>query len=500
MSFIQSILMVPSAGLDRNYTNLVIYIHEKGIPQINERYILVHLFAVVLAATFGVRHLIQQRDHIFFPPVQLSTWDHLRNNFREIISKSWTFAAKFTSIFWIVYNIFLSRFLIRIAMRLVAEDILYHIAQYGPRWYSIKLASRLFWGTFVTTALLESVHAICDQFLSKSMHVSDNSVDPNACLISGLNVDASVASPECILTYHAFQELHHLAGYSATRRADIFNDVTSVPSAWKQIMAQSIHVINKSKARIDGQGASTPGAAVAAAPTNLTESTRRRLAPGKGGAVETNIFKPVKHDASWKGMFDSMKGLSTEELLAKERLAMDLAEGKKPDPTVRPVHLGPKERPEVLAFRWLAKSVGDSISKQPLLQKQLSGNPDTALLQVMDDYQLVIWSFQSLALLVNASYREDKLGVVQSDISVVLEAMLGLLMSLEKFTRSAAFVTATSNNDSVQALVGVRSVAMLEALKTSIYQIVDTFRDHLSDILREPKYSERLRQFGNLDD
>lgn len=92
---------------------------------------------------------------------------HVRSNLVHIAKKSALFASFFTVLFWFGYNIFLSPILIRMAMNFIAKDVLYHSPQHGPRWWSIGLAFRLFWNTLITTALLESVHAICDQFLSK---------------------------------------------------------------------------------------------------------------------------------------------------------------------------------------------------------------------------------------------------------------------------------------------------------------------------------------------
>ncbi|KAG0324536.1 Nucleoporin NDC1 [Podila horticola] len=410
------------------------------------------------------------------------------------------------------FTMYISPIAIRVVMKFIATDVLYHSSRHGPRWWSIGLAFRLFWNTLITTALLESVHAICDQFLSKTMEVTNTSVDPNACLISGLNVDGSNTSPESILTYHAFQELHQLAGYSPSRRADIFNDVICVPSTWKQISTKCLQAMNKGASRIESLNPKAPGTAPVSESVNGL--TKRKLAPGKGGAMETDIFnkaKPVRQSTSWlqetlngvQDVLDNLKGASTEELLVQQKLAEEVAAGKTVDPTLRPVSTGPRKRPEVLAFRWLAKTISDLISNWPWLQKQFSSSgprPNPAVLCVMDDYQLVIWSFQSLARMVNASFREDKMGVVQKDIPAILESMVGLLTSLEKFVGSAQFQTAVSSSESAHALVGVRSVAMVQALKTSIYQIVRTFKNHLGDFVIAPNTAERLGQFVDLDD
>ncbi|KAG0087030.1 Nucleoporin NDC1 [Podila epicladia] len=509
---VETVLFRPAEGLDRDYTHFTMYISEKGIPQVNERLIIMLAFGYTLGVAYGLLHLLQQRDWISFPAVQLNTVAHVRSNLVRIGKKSMLFAGVFTSAFWIVYNIFWSPIAIRVVMKFIATDVLYHSSRHGPRWWSIGLAFRLFWNTFITTALLESVHAICDQFLSKTMEVTNTSVDPNACLISGLNVEGSNASPESILTYHAFQELHQLVDYSASRRADIFNDVICVPSTWKQISTKCLQTMNNGASRIESLNPKPLGSAPVS--ENVNGLTKRKLAPGKGGAVETDIFnktKPVRQSTSFvqealngvKDLLDNLKGASTEELLVQQRQAEEVAAGKTVDPTLRPVLTGPRKRPEVLAFSWLAKTISDLISNWPWLQKQFSSSgprPNPAVLRVMDDYQLVIWSFQSLARMVDASFREDKMGVVQKDIPAILESLVGLLTSLEKFIGSAQFQTVISSSEGAHALVGVRSVGMVQALKTSIYQIVRTFKNHLGDFVIAPSTVERLRQFVDLDD
>lgn len=47
---------------------------EKGIPQINERYILTRTFSIIFGVVYGVRHLIYQKDWLAFPEIQVRAW------------------------------------------------------------------------------------------------------------------------------------------------------------------------------------------------------------------------------------------------------------------------------------------------------------------------------------------------------------------------------------------------------------------------------------------
>lgn len=221
------------------------------------------------------------------------------------------------------------------------------------------------------------------------MNVSGGSIDPNACLISGLKVDGSNTTPETLLTYHAFQELAHLAGHSPARRRNIFNDAGSSPSSWTQISSHCILLLNKATTRINTVPAK-PSSASAGKPATaaLGSTVRRRLPPGQGGAFESNIFRPSKHDH----FFDSLKGLSTEEILAKSR-----AEAAK-DATKASSTVTPKDRLELIVFRWISNKVKELALRYPDLQRHLSVIPEKEILRSTDDFHLILWAFQSKSM------------------------------------------------------------------------------------------------------
>ncbi|KAG0197320.1 Nucleoporin NDC1 [Mortierella sp. GBA30] len=503
-SSLHILILAPSSTVASNYNELVIFISEKGIEQINERYILTRAFSVTLGVTFGLYHLLYQKDWISFSDIQLNAIKYIYTNYwTRVISKAAWLSSRITAAFWVGYNILLSRFLVNTAMRLVAEDIIYHAPQYGPRWYSIGLATRLFVTSFSVVVFLESVHLVCDYFLAQKMDVTAASVDPNACIVSGLKVDGSNTTPETLLTYHAFQELAHFAGLNAARRTEIFADTTCIPSCWSQISSHCIGVLDKATNRINKASSKAPVSAATtstAGTQSFNSSVRRRLPPGQGGAFESNVFRPTKHDH----FFDSLKGPSTEELLARSRIEVDKSLTEK-DSTKRPNVAGSRDRLEVVAFRWISKTVRELVFSHPEIQKQLKKIPNPEVLHATDDFHLVIWSFQSLARLVMASYKEDRYGVVQKDIPKILESMLGLLMTVEAFSWTegrAESYEASPYSAPVNArkLVIKESHSLCQALKTAIYQIVITFQDQLADFTLATAYAERLKRLTEFQD
>jgi len=85
---------------------------------------------------------------------------------KNVVKRSVLLSARFAAAFWVIYNLFFGRLLVSMAMRFVAEDIQYHAPQYGPRWYSFGLAIRLFLTALPITMFMESVHLVCQHFLT----------------------------------------------------------------------------------------------------------------------------------------------------------------------------------------------------------------------------------------------------------------------------------------------------------------------------------------------
>ncbi|KAG0257952.1 Nucleoporin NDC1 [Actinomortierella ambigua] len=485
----------------KNYNDLVVYISHKGLVQINERYIMTRVFGAVLGLFYGLWRLFNQKDWLAFSPVQLRVSTAIFSRLRQIFSTTVTGSFVIVGGLWFTYNIFLSRVLVRMAMSVVSEEILNQTSKYGPRWYHLGLFLRFVFNTIVIRSYFEAINALSDFVLTKSLNVAATSIDPNACLISGLKGSASLSRTDQFLRLHAFQELAHAARYDPQRRLDIFTDAQSQPTAWKQISDECVAVLKQAKSRFDqlaGRGrSSASSAATATATAALAASStasllrdsdvtvRRRLPPGQGGALEMNIFKPSKKTS----FFDTLKGKSTEEILEGQQTKAGVEANVEKMPGLAVQH------PEIAAFRWISARLGALFLRHPVLHAVLKKFPDTRTLEDAEDFQLNIWAFQALAHLVRASFSEDQVGVVQRDISVVLEAMLELLLSVEAYLLRERALCGEHGDESLELSAHGRVHALTEALRTAIYQIVDVFQWQLDEFKLSSKSSERLRYF-----
>ncbi|KAF9978737.1 Nucleoporin NDC1 [Actinomortierella ambigua] len=489
----------------KNYNDLVVYISHKGLVQVNERYLMTRVFGAAFGLSYGLWRLVNQKDWLVFSPVQLGVITTLRTRLLQNISTTVKGSFVLTGGFWFTYNILLSRMVVRMAMSIVSEEILNQTSKYGPRWYHLGLFLRFVFNAIVIRTFFEAINALSDYILTKKLNVVTTSIDPNACLISGLKGSSSSRTDQ-FLRLHAFQELAHAARHDPQRRFDIFTDAQSQPTAWKQISDECVAVLKQAKSRFDrlaGRGSSSASSAAAAAATAALAASstasllrdsdvtvRRRLPPEQGGALEMNIFKASKKTS----FFDSLKGKSTEEILAEQSKKAGADSGVQKMPGLAVQH------PEIAAFTWINARFQAFLLRHPAFQATLKKIPDTRTLENAEDFQLNIWAFQALAHLVRASFSEDQVGVVQRDIPVVLEAMLGLLLSLEAYLLRERAACGESGDESLALSEHERVRALTEALRTSIYQIVDVFQWQLEEFKLSSKSSERLRYFLQYQD
>ncbi|KAG0230846.1 Nucleoporin NDC1 [Actinomortierella wolfii] len=493
----------PASTSIRNYNNLVVYISHKGLVQVNERYIMTRVFAAVLGFLYGFWRLWNQKDWLTFPTVQVSMRTALTTNLRKIFSTAVKDSFVIVGGFWFIYNIFLSRLTVRIAMSFVSEEILNQSTKYGPRWYHLGFFLRIVFNTIVIRVFFEAINALSDYVLTKRLNVVTTSIDPNACLVSGLKGSANLSNTDQFLRLHAFQELVQAARYDPQRRVDIFTDAQSQPSAWKQIADECVGVLKQATSRISrltgrsGKSASIASAAVnealaASSKVSLLRDSnitvRRRLPPEQGGALEMNIFKPSKSTS----FLDTLKGPSTEEILEEQRKKAGA------DNSVRKMPGLAVQHPEIAAFTWLSARMRALLLRYPAFQATLNKMPDSRTLENAEDFQLNIWAFQALAHLVRASFTEDQVGVVQRDIPAVLEAMLGLLLALEAYLQREPVSYDEQSDDALS--VHVRMHVLTEGLKTAIYQIVEVFHWQLEEFMLSDKSTDRLRYFLHFQD
>lgn len=104
---------------------------------------------------------------------------------------------------------------------------------------------------------------------------------------------------------------------------------------------------------------------------------------------------------------------------------------------------------------------------------------DTKLKFLLLQAQPVMWICEGLAFLVAASLKEDKYGIVQADLPIIISTLIHLKQNLEKLKKLGLVPRKQILND---CLAIKMKLSLISAVKRSIYKIVITFSKYVNDI------------------
>ncbi|KAI8420885.1 hypothetical protein MSG28_008070 [Choristoneura fumiferana] len=117
---------------------------------------------------------------------------------------------------------------------------------------------------------------------------------------------------------------------------------------------------------------------------------------------------------------------------------------------------------------------------------------DTKLKFLLMQAQPVMYTCEGLAFIVAASLREDKYGVVQNDLPVVISALVNLKTNLDKLTKLGLVPKKHILNDAFA--IKMKS-ALLSSVKRSIYKIVITFSKYIHEIPMDTEVQIAVQPF-----
>lgn len=117
---------------------------------------------------------------------------------------------------------------------------------------------------------------------------------------------------------------------------------------------------------------------------------------------------------------------------------------------------------------------------------------DTKLKFLLMQAQPVMYTCEGLAFIVAASLREDKYGVVQNDLPVVISALVNLKVNLDKLTKLGLVPKKHILNDVFA--IKMKS-ALLSSVKRSIYKIVITFSKYIHEIPMDTEVQMAVQPF-----
>ncbi|KAM7379608.1 hypothetical protein PAMP_005151 [Pampus punctatissimus] len=137
------------------------------------------------------------------------------------------------------------------------------------------------------------------------------------------------------------------------------------------------------------------------------------------------------------------------------------------------------------------------LGKRVLIMYLFNKLPEASSQALFADSQAHIWALEGLSYLVQASYSEDRFGVVQTALPSILSSMLVLQEAVDRHFKlphaSSKPVRSTSSmGDSTYKTL---RFALRATLKTAIYRITTTFGDHLNAVQMSAEHRKRLQQF-----
>ncbi|KAJ8724432.1 hypothetical protein PYW08_015906 [Mythimna loreyi] len=117
---------------------------------------------------------------------------------------------------------------------------------------------------------------------------------------------------------------------------------------------------------------------------------------------------------------------------------------------------------------------------------------DTKLKFVLMQAQPVMWTCEGLAGIAAASLNEDKFGVVQNDLPIVISTLINLKQNLDKLTKPGLVPRKHILNDIIAIKM---KTALISSVKRSIYKIAITFSKYIHEIPLDSDIQVALQPF-----
>lgn len=117
---------------------------------------------------------------------------------------------------------------------------------------------------------------------------------------------------------------------------------------------------------------------------------------------------------------------------------------------------------------------------------------DTKLKFLLSQAQPVMWTCEGLAFIAAASLKEDKYGVVQNDLPILISTFINLKQNLDKLSKPGLVPRKQILNDSFA--IKMKS-ALISSVKRSIYKIVITFSKYIHEIPLDPDVQIAIQPF-----
>ncbi|KAJ1863699.1 Nuclear pore complex subunit [Coemansia sp. RSA 1722] len=444
---------------------------QHGPPQLNPGWLASWVLATALGAGYGAQLVMDERLQLTFPSVEQNRVYALKDRVPTSVSRAFAYASSLVSRFWAVYFIFgwgVYRTVCGILAHLTTTTYSYGV---GNPLFS--LGGVVFWlhSSTLTVLTWELAHQLFEVIATEPTHINKLSSDSNRCLVNGLKHAGNE-----LIQHLAYQELYRLAEFSSEQRSDIFADIDRPNGTmWKQVSTQCIGVIRAATSQLQAQHKAATAAKSSAKKAEDTASAAPKPAQPTtplrkvGGAPMRDIFQKNLKDSTTAIEKPKTPTVSTQELFEPEAQGLE---------------------------KYVLTMLRDTLVQSKLGQRVLTYSLRARSTTAFANFQLQVWAVRSLVRLVERSLEEDRYGVVQGDITAILETLFAYLAALEK-----CLATLDSGNNGVKAF-NVQTTArqplmMAQVVRNSIYIFTTSFYVHLESMKLSPELGRKLQPFAD---
>ncbi|RCH78906.1 hypothetical protein CU098_004399, partial [Rhizopus stolonifer] len=348
--------------------------------------------------------------------VQQSLWSDIKTSFATLLCQS-SMTAIHSFLFAYVTYILFNRSIYHVVARLFG--IFYKLLDspiIGFDWHDIHLMLRCMMAGSMTISTFNFIHRLYNISYGSRMAVTDGLVNQFDVLIDGLEGQKEIQMV-------AFAELAMIATKQEETRHTLFRTVGKdvQDTAWYRIMRACLKVMDELRTKMDIEyyGVSVP-VTPAMKPVEPPSSNQPRLQLSEG-----DIY--ARHQTKYTALDDRTKYIFYD---VAERMETNLVPNTAPRLTTCAQKITQTRFVEFIKTLELKAGLGGTL--EPLYGETVLRRVQT----VFSKYQLVIWAIQSVASLTSHSLHEDPYGYVQNNIADVLNALLGLLVNVEKYIQT----------------------------------------------------------------
>lgn len=134
----------------------------------------------------------------------------------------------------------------------------------------------------------------------------------------------------------------------------------------------------------------------------------------------------------------------------------------------------------------------NKLCQKPPLSYLFGELTDTKLKFLLMQAQPVMWTCEGLSCIATTSLNEDKYGVVQNDLPIIISALTSLKQNLDKLTKPGLVPRKHILNDAFSIKM---KNALISSVKRSIYKIAITFSKYIHEIPLDPDVHLALQPF-----